>query len=39
MSDVRDDISYMRQLAEKGSRGSIIGGTFLGAAGLIFGVV
>ncbi|MGA7676621.1 MAG: hypothetical protein WCA78_16440 [Rhizomicrobium sp.] len=39
MSDIRDDISYMRQLAEKGSRGSIIGGTFLAAAGLIYGVV
>jgi len=34
---VKDDISYMRQLAEKGGRGTIVGGTFLAAAGLIYG--
>ncbi len=37
MSDIKDDISYMRQLAEKGSKGTIVGGTFLAAAGLIYG--
>jgi len=34
---VKDDISYMRQLAEKGSRGPIVGGAFLAAAGLVYG--
>jgi hypothetical protein len=37
MTDPKDDISYMRRLAEQGSRGPIIGGTFLAAAGLIYG--
>jgi len=34
---MREDISYMRQLAEKGRSGPILGGTFLVAAGLVFG--
>ncbi|MDE2181755.1 MAG: hypothetical protein KGJ78_01900 [Alphaproteobacteria bacterium] len=37
MTDIRDDISYMRRLAEQGRRGPILGGTFLTAAGLVFG--
>lgn len=35
---IRDDISYMRQLAESGRKGPILGGTFLMAAGLVFGL-
>lgn len=38
MSDLKDDISYMRGLAEQGRRGSIIGGVFLAAAGVVFGL-
>ncbi len=38
MSDVREDISYMRQLAEQGRRGSILGGAFLAAAGVVFSI-
>ena len=34
---VKDDISYMRRLAEQGRSGPILGGTFLVAAGLVFG--
>jgi hypothetical protein len=37
MSDIREDISFMRNLAEKGRRGPILGGTFLFAAGVVFG--
>lgn len=37
MSEVHDDISYMRRLAEQGRRGQILGGTFLAAAGIVFG--
>ncbi|MGA7712592.1 MAG: hypothetical protein WCA81_11870 [Rhizomicrobium sp.] len=37
MSDAREDISYMRQLAEQGRRGPIVGGTFFVAAGIVFG--
>lgn len=40
MSDqnsVREDISYLRQLAESGRRGPILGGVFLAAAGIVFG--
>jgi hypothetical protein len=38
MSDVKDDISYMRKLAEQGRQGSILGGASLAAAGTIFGL-
>lgn len=41
MSDqnsLREDISYMRQLAETGRRGPILGGIFLAAAGIVFGL-
>jgi hypothetical protein len=34
---LKDDITYMRQLAEQGRNGPILGGTFLVAAGLVFG--
>lgn len=37
MTDAREDISYMRQLAEQGRKGQILGGAFLAAAGLVFG--
>ena len=37
MSDLKDDISYMRRLAEQGRRGPILGGIFLAAAGVVFG--
>jgi hypothetical protein len=37
MTDLKDDISYMRRLAEQGRSGPILGGTFLAAAGLVFG--
>jgi hypothetical protein len=35
---IREDISYMRQLAESGRRGPILGGIFLAAAGIVFGL-
>jgi hypothetical protein len=40
MSDqsLHDDISYMRQMAEQGRRGPILGGAFLTAAGVIYGL-
>jgi hypothetical protein len=38
MTDLKDDISYMRTLAEQGSRGPILGGVFLVVAGAVFGV-
>lgn len=34
---LRDDISYMRNLAAQGRRGPLLGGVFLAAAGLIYG--
>jgi hypothetical protein len=34
---LRNDISYMRSMAEQGRRGPLLGGTFLAAAGLIYG--
>jgi hypothetical protein len=37
MADLKDDISYMRGLAEQGRRGPILGGMFLAAAGVVFG--
>jgi len=35
---VKDDIAYMRTLAEHGRKGPIFGGTFLAAAGIVFGI-
>jgi hypothetical protein len=35
---VKDDISYMRRLAEQGRRGPILGGAFLAAAGVVFSI-
>ncbi|HEV2271506.1 MAG TPA: hypothetical protein VGR92_18805 [Steroidobacteraceae bacterium] len=35
---IRDDITYMRQLAEQGRNAPILGGAFLTCAGVIFGV-
>ncbi len=35
---IRDDISYMRKLAESGRRGQILGGIFLAVAGVVFGI-
>jgi hypothetical protein len=40
MSDensLRDDISYLRQMAESGRKGPIMGGIFLAGAGVVFG--
>jgi hypothetical protein len=37
MSDIHEDITFMRTMAEQGRRGPIIGGAFLAAAGLVFG--
>ena len=37
MSDLREDIGYMRGLAEQGRKGTIYGGVFLAVAGLVFG--
>ena len=34
---IKDDISYMRRLAEHGRSGPIFGGTFFVAAGVVFG--
>jgi hypothetical protein len=34
---LRDDISYIRSMAEQGRRGPILGGAFLAAAGLTYG--
>jgi hypothetical protein len=36
-TSLKDDISYMRRLAERGRYGPIVGGAFLMAAGVIFG--
>ena len=38
MTDLDQDILFMRRLAEQGRRGSITGGLFLGTAGLVFGI-
>jgi len=35
---VKDDIAYMRKLAEYGRRGPILGGAFLASAGVVFGL-
>lgn len=37
MSDIREDISFMRTMAEQGRRGPILGGSFLMAAGVVYG--
>jgi len=37
MTDLKDDISYMRRLAEQGRSGPILGGTSFVAAGIVFG--
>lgn len=37
-NSLHDDISYMRRLAESGRQGPILGGVFLAAAGVVFGV-
>ncbi len=37
-NSLHEDISYMRQLAESGRKGPILGGVFLAAAGIVFGV-
>ncbi len=37
-NSIQDDISYMRRLAETGRRGPILGGAFLAAAGVVFGI-
>ena len=34
---LKDDISFMRSMAEQGRRGPLLGGVFLAAAGLIYG--
>jgi len=38
MADLKEDISYVRRLAEQGRSGPILGGTFFVAAGIVFGV-
>lgn len=38
MSDIHEDITFMRTMAEQGRHGPIIGGSFLAAAGLVFGL-
>lgn len=41
MSDetsLREDISFLRQMAESGRKGPILGGIFLAAAGVVFGL-
>ncbi|MBU6298771.1 MAG: hypothetical protein KGJ79_07270 [Alphaproteobacteria bacterium] len=35
---VHEDISYMRRLVEQGRSGTILGGAFLAAAGIVFGI-
>jgi hypothetical protein len=37
MSDLKEDITYLRGLAEQGRRGPILGGIFLALAGWLFG--
>jgi hypothetical protein len=38
MSNIEDDLTFMRAMAEQGRRGRILGGSFLIAAGLVFGL-
>ena len=38
MSNIEDDLTFMRTMAEQGRRGRILGGSFLIAAGLVFGL-
>jgi hypothetical protein len=38
MSNIEDDLTFMRTMAEQGRRGRILGGSFLVAAGLVFGL-
>jgi len=35
---VKDDITYLRRMAEEGRRAPILGGVFLAGAGVIFGI-
>jgi hypothetical protein len=37
-TSLRDDISFLRQMAESGRRGPILGGIFLVVAGIVFGL-
>lgn len=37
-TSLRDEISFLRQMAESGRRGPILGGIFLAGAGIVFGV-
>lgn len=39
LNAVREDITYLRHLAEQGRRGPILGGAFLAGAGVVFGIV
>jgi hypothetical protein len=36
-NSLKDDITFMRQMAEQGRNGPVLGGAFLAAAGLIYG--
>jgi hypothetical protein len=36
-NSLREDISYLRQMAESGRKGQILGGIFLAGAGVVFG--
>lgn len=38
MQSLRDDIAYMKAMAQEGSRGPLLGGAVLVTAGLVFGV-
>lgn len=38
MSDLKEDIGYVRRLVEDGQRGPILGGLFLASAGIVFGL-
>lgn len=38
MSDLKEDIGYVRRLVEEGQRGTIAGGLFLASAGIVFGL-
>lgn len=38
-NNILEDIRYLRDLAEKGRQGPILGGSFLAAAGIVFGIV
>lgn len=37
-SNLHEDISFLRKLAESGRRGQILGGVFLAGAGIVFGL-